>query len=83
MSGSLRYGPEGPPLRKAKVVLTSAEASFIADRSPNIEWTGLETAREAEEKRKSHESLTKKKKYASESGPHTVQGGLPELGRRR
>jgi hypothetical protein len=83
VSDALKYGPEGPPPRKATVVLASAEVSYIADRLPEIKWTGLETAREAKAKRKQRELLTKKTQHNSRGGPHAVQGGLPELGRRR
>ena len=83
MSGELRYGPDGPPPRKVTVVLTSDEVSYIANRAPEIKWTGSETVREAKAKLKQQERLTKKKQHNSKAGPHTVQGGLPELGRRR
>ena len=83
MSEVIRYGPEGPPPRKSTVVLTSAEKLSI-ERAPEIKWTGYETARVAKTKLKQQELLLKKKKKqaSSSSGPHTVQGGLPELGRR-
>ncbi len=82
MSEVVRYGPEGPPSRKSTIVLNSSEVSLLL-RAPEIKWTGFETAREKKAKLKQQELLKKKSRPISNCGPHTVQGGLPELGRRR
>jgi hypothetical protein len=82
MSDVLRYGPEGPPPRKSTVVLTTAEKLSI-ERSPEIKRTGYEPARVAKARLKQQVLPKKKNRPSSNSGPHTVQGGLPELGRRR
>lgn len=75
-----------PERRKATVILTSAELR-ISEPTPEIEWTGLETASEIKTKVKQHKLLKNQLKKLGQPGStnsaHFVQGGLPELGKRR
>ena len=83
MSDALRFGPDGPPIRKATVLLTAAEEMYIAQEAPEIKWTGLGNTLDARARKRLRQLLARKQQQSSKSGPHTVQGGLPELGRRR
>jgi hypothetical protein len=78
----LHHRGEGPIPRRATVLLSSAELP-LPDKALDVKWTGLENAREAKEKLRQKKLLAKKSRPGSAAGAHFVQGGLPELGRRR
>jgi hypothetical protein len=78
----LHYRSEGPTPRRATVMLSSADLP-LAEEVLGVKWTGLENAREVKEKLRKKKLLAKKSQPGSAAGTHFVQGGLPELGRRR
>jgi len=82
MTSVLRIRADGAEPRRATVVLTNAQQR-MAPAPPDIEFTGLESHREAKAKLKAKKLLAKKIRPGSAAGTHFVQGGLPELGRRR
>lgn len=80
MARVLRNGADGTTPRKATVMLTSAELRDTPT-IPGVRWTGQESDREIKAKLKKQKLLAKQKQPPSRA--HVVQGGLPELGRRR
>ena len=80
MIGVLRNTSEGAQPKRATVVLSTSEIQRFPQPTPKVKWTGRESDRQIKSKLKLEKRLAKKNQPPS---AHAVQGGLPELGRRR